>query len=564
MIYSYKMLEFAKQFRPLNLEHLEKQFTPTSDDSKHEYNPFQLNSFQYYQPVIKLLFDIREHNHNAIQLNHRYHMVDLTNVEDTHTGKQIEKPIFIKYSPLLDPIRYMIGRYDSESEDIRTLPSVDGCKFEKLNSTNNASYSDGFFCLLSSKLLELHDFKHSIDYYGSFSAVQKKFKMNIADDYEYLNNSNFFLDNVNKYFRINRHRVSSMTNQNSRDNREKLKITDTDETIPDALNLDEIAYDLNEVSLDALEEVYTHANGNKDDDEDEETDEDDETDDDEDDEETDDDDEDEDETTEDENEDETDDEDTDDEEGGVDTPAEIFAYIDNFPVQMICLEKCDGTLDDLFDDEEIDDETGASALFQVIMTLLAYQTAFNFTHNDLHTNNIMYVNTDIEFLYYKYNNVSYKVPTYGKIFKIIDFGRSIYKYKGKLFCSDSFATGGDAATQYNFEPYYNDKYPIIEPNYSFDLCRLGCSVFDFIIDGKPVTELQKTIYRWCLDDKKTSVLYKRNGAERYPDFKLYKMIAKTVHDHTPQNQLSFPFFSQFTTPIEAADYTNLDKIPSYA
>ena len=105
-------------------------------------------------------------------------MVDLKTIFDTQTGKQMEKPIFIKYSPLLDPIRYMIGRYDSESDDIRTLPSMDGCKFEKLNSTNNASYSDGFFCLLSSKLLELHDFKHSIDYYGSFSAVQKKFKMN--------------------------------------------------------------------------------------------------------------------------------------------------------------------------------------------------------------------------------------------------------------------------------------------------------------------------------------------------------------------------------------------------
>lgn len=580
MIYSYKMLEFAKEFHPLNLEHLEKQFTPTSDDLKHDYNPFQLNSFQYYQPVIKLLFDIREHNYNVIQLNHKHHMVDLTTVVDTLTGKQVNKPIFIKYSPLLDPIRYMIGRYDAESDDIRTLPSVDGCKFEKLNSTNNASYSDGFFCLLSSKLLELHDFKHSIDYYGSFSAVQKKFKMNIADDYEYLNNSNFFLDNVNKYFRINRHRVSSMMNQNSRDNREKLKITDADEMIPDALNLDDISYDLNEVSLDALEEVYTHETGNKDEDEetdeDEDTDEDDDDDDDEDDDEDDDDDDDEDdeddeEDEEDEDEDEDDDDDDDDDEGGVrgvDTPAEeetnIFAYIDNFPVQMICLEKCDGTLDDLFVDEEIDDETGASALFQVVMTLIAYQTAFNFTHNDLHTNNIMYVNTDVEFLYYKFNNVYYKVPTYGKIFKIIDFGRSIYKYKGKLFCSDSFATGGDAATQYNFEPYYNSKYPIIEPNYSFDLCRLGCSIFDFIIDGKPVTELQKTVYRWCLDDKKNSILYKRNGSERYPDFKLYKMIAKTVHDHTPQNQLSFPFFSQFATPVEVADYMNLDKIPSYA
>jgi hypothetical protein len=154
----------------------------------------------------------------------------------------------------------------------------------------------------------------------------------------------------------------------------------------------------------------------------------------------------------------------------------------------------------------------------------------------------------------------------GKIFKIIDFGRSIYKYKGKLFCSDSFATGGDAATQYTFEPYYNSKYPVIEPNYSFDLCRLGCSIHDFIIEDKPRDELQKTIHRWCLDDKKASVLYKKNGDERYPDFKLYKMIAKTVHAHTPQNQLAFPFFSQFKTAQipSGVDCMDIGNIPSYA
>ena len=233
---------------------------------------------------------------------------------------------------------------------------------------------------------------------------------------------------------------------------------------------------------------------------------------------------------------------------------------------MICLEKCDGTLDELFVKDEINEDTGASALFQVIMTMLAYQTAYKFTHNDLHTNNIMYVSTTEEFLYYKYNGICYKVPTYGRIFKIIDFGRSIYTYKGKTFCSDSFAPGGDAATQYNFEPYYNNKHPIIEPNYSFDLCRLGCSIHDFIIGDKPRDELQKTIHRWCQDDKKTSVLYKKNGEERYPDFKLYKMIAKTVHAHTPQNQLAFPFFSQFKTqqvPSGAA-CMDIGNITSYA
>jgi hypothetical protein len=232
-------------------------------------------------------------------------------------------------------------------------------------------------------------------------------------------------------------------------------------------------------------------------------------------------------------------------------PDNIYAYISNFPIQMICLEKCHGTLDELFDSGSIDDKRGASALFQVVMTLIAYQHAFRFTHNDLHTNNIMYVNTEKEFLYYKYKNQIYKVPTYGKIFKIIDFGRSIYSFQGKRFCSDSFGPGGDAATQYNCEPYLNDNKPRLEPNYSFDLCRLGTSIFDFLFDiddpqhDKNMTPLQTTILRWCTDDAGKNVLYKRNGEERYPNFKLYKMIARNVHQHTPQAQLDFPFFSQF-------------------
>lgn len=558
MEYSYKMLEPAKQFNSLNLEHLEEQFTPTSDDLKHGYNPFQLNSFQYYQPILKRIFDVSTQNYNSIQLNHRYHINDLMTVVDTDTCELLSKSIFIKYSPLLDPIRYMIGRYDTESTDIRTLPTVNGAKFDKLDDTNNASYVDGFFCLLSSKLMELHDFRHSIDYYGSFSAVQKKFKMNIADDYEYLNTSSYFLDNINKFFRINRHRVSSIGNYNSRDNRDKIKIMTEDDDIVSDMSL--VDLDIEVSVLGPLEEVYVQTKGNESPDEDTS------------DEDT------SDEDTGDDLSDDTseDDDDEDEEDEGEDDDSEdnisekpdssIFAYIDNFPVQMICLEKCEGTLDELFVSDEIDEATGASALFQIIMTLLAYQTAFKFTHNDLHTNNIMFVSTDVEFLYYKYNNIYYKVPTYGRIFKIIDFGRAIYTYDGKTFCSDSFAPGGDAATQYNFAPYYNKKHPIIEPNYSFDLCRLGCSIYDFIIDDKPRDELQKTIHRWCLDDKKSSVLYKKNGDERYPDFKLYKMIAKTVHDHTPQNQMAFPFFKQFKTsqiPSGAA-CMDIGSIPSYA
>jgi hypothetical protein len=243
---------------------------------------------------------------------------------------------------------------------------------------------------------------------------------------------------------------------------------------------------------------------------------------------------------------------------------EIYGYIDNFPVQMICLEKCVGTLDELFVKHLIDEKTGASALFQVIVSIYVYQRMFKFTHNDLHTNNIMWINTEREYLTYKILGKTYRVPTYGKIFKIIDFGRAIYKFQDKQFCSDSFSNGGDAATQYNFEPFFNSKKPRLEPNYSFDLSRLGTSIFDFLMDeNTPVSkmdELQKTIRRWCLDDNGKNVLYKKTGEERYPGFKLYKMIARTVHKHTPENQFEFPYFNQFETNIEKDDILmNVDE-----
>jgi hypothetical protein len=236
---------------------------------------------------------------------------------------------------------------------------------------------------------------------------------------------------------------------------------------------------------------------------------------------------------------------------------------------MICLEKCQGTIDELLSKGEIDDINGAGALFQIIMTLIAYQKAFHFTHNDLHTNNIVYIETEKKYLYYKFNGALYKVPTYGKIFKIIDFGRAIYRLNGKIYCSDSFDVGGDASTQYNCEPFFNENKPRLEPNYSFDLCRLGCSIYDFILDedyseDDETDELQRTIIRWCSDDNNKNVLYKKNGDERYPNFKLYKMIARSVNEHIPSEQLNDPYFSQFLCedekPLEIVD---IDSIPVF-
>ena len=174
-----------------------------------------------------------------------------------------------------------------------------------------------------------------------------------------------------------------------------------------------------------------------------------------------------------------------------------LAYIYNYPSQSICIEQCNGTLDSLFENEEMSSQQGICALLQVIMNLICYQKCFHLTHNDLHTNNIMYIETNEKYLYYKVNKEYYKVPTYGKIYKIIDFGRSIYKFNGKMFIGNCFGVNGDASTQYNCEPYMNEKKPRVDPNFSFDLCRLGCSIYDFIIDddenSEDFNDLQKVV-----------------------------------------------------------------------
>jgi hypothetical protein len=239
------------------------------------------------------------------------------------------------------------------------------------------------------------------------------------------------------------------------------------------------------------------------------------------------------------------------------------------------MENCENTFDDLIMNEELTHDEWFSALFQIIMILITYQKAFSFTHNDLHTNNVMYNSTDAKYLYYCYKKTYYKVPTYGRIFKMIDFGRAIYKFDGKLFCSDSYQPGGDASTQYNTEPYFNDKKPRLEPNYSFDLCRLACSIFDYIIDDlDEINDLEKCepivklIYEWCLDDNGINILYKNNGVERYPDFKLYKMIARCVHHHTPQAQLERDEFKVYATPKSNIPQNemviNIDNIPNFS
>jgi hypothetical protein len=580
----------------------------------------QLSNTQNYIPIYNRFFALSDTNFNCINLNNKWFIKNVKNkvkeqnnlfkclIKNIDTNEIKEKNIFIKLAPLIDPFKYLVGKYNVNDNKLFNLPNLisnENMCHPKLLDMNNSAYVDGFFVYLISSLKNIYGFQHGLEYYGSFLSIKNDFLLNIFDDLDYLNNSEFFIKNKNVLFDVDEYEHLI---EKDFDDLPKLKPIKIHNSNKNQLNLSFKSVNGNEfenifISEDKINQPYMNNHAtlfeldinnsvlindektttiksnstcssrtshtfseksqinedflNDDDDKDcnecngsndlwEDI------------------------ISNENSQDDSDDEEEEEEE-------EIFATIPKLPIQVICMENCEATFDSLIMDNELTNDEWFASLMQIIMNLLSYQNTFWFTHNDLHTNNIMYNKTNQKYITYRFNNNIYKVPTYGRIFKIIDFGRSIFKFKGKVFCSDSFKNGNDAAGQYNTEPYFNENKSRIEPNFSFDICRLACSIFDYVIDLEEVKNpkniindpLKKIIFEWCLDDNGTNVLYKNNGDERYPDFKLYKMISRYVHKHTPILQLERPEFKQFLVDnnLEKLEKNqdidiDIDKIPA--
>ena len=483
-----------------------------------------------------------------------------------------KRQCYKKFITLVDYVKFLIGKY--KSEEIQMLPSnetsVDSSEniFRTcIQCPHNYAYVDGFFYYMTSQLKK-HGFHHGIELYDSYICIKNNFEIDISDDFEYIGDSNFFNEKLNQLFHFKDEYISEIFKKESKLDpiqisedeieidfdiqedealelpMEELKILD----ITEPTEVDEIKIDTDEIN-----EMIQCKNVNNDDDnsdidysdEEEEQEDDWETD----------------ETEE--------SEEYDDDSsfhGSMEEELQkLILVINQIPTQVIAIEKCQNTFDSLLDGSDIKIEELESAIFQIIVILYIYQNIFKFTHNDLHTNNIMFITTDQEFITYKIKGQIYKIPSFGRLFKIIDFGRAIYTVNDKIVCSDSFSEIGMAHTQYNFEPFYNPNKPIITPNYSFDLCRLACSMLDFIIDDLDDLEkfkeipIYNLIISWIYDDNGLNILYKRNGEERYPDFKLYKMISRIVHNHIPEKQFEHDCFKKYLS-TETNVTMDLDQI----
>jgi len=173
-------------------------------DDVPEYNPFCISKQQNYNPIYNELFILSPSNYDKICLNSKYRIVDLTTVEDIITNEQFSKNVYVKYAPLLDPSNYMIGKYETTSPNLISLPTIENVNEinNKLTCYHNCAYIDNFFYYLSSQLLNNHSFCHGVDYYGSNLIMQDLFKVDITDELEYLQESKLFYSNENHIFKL--------------------------------------------------------------------------------------------------------------------------------------------------------------------------------------------------------------------------------------------------------------------------------------------------------------------------------------------------------------------------
>jgi hypothetical protein len=461
---------------------------------------------------------------------------------------------FCKITHILDANKMIQGDYPISQHPALPSPGKKSAKvYSKIHDPNNQAYVDGLACYLLSKLREAGHSPHFSLFYGAYLAIAKQYYYNITDDYPEIRFESWFWKRQKEgVFKL----IAFKGNT-------PLKPDDPliDSPEEDLLESDSSGSE----SSSSLSEFYSKHNQSEfsgsirsasittaSDDLDRSS-----------------------------NSDESDGSDESDEIG---EEYKFFAGMSDFPTMLMFLETNTDTMDSLLKDgnPEMDAEIGTQSwedrwtawLFQVIASLCQIQSLWGMTHNDLHSNNILWIKTDAEFLFYKTNDGrKWKVPTYGKLFRIIDFGRAIFTHNGTLCVSDDYLPENEAGTQYNFGPFYNPKEPRVYPNPSFDLCRLSVSIIEALFlenppadkedgviisseDGRvqreTVSELFNVLWSWLIDDDGRNVLWDTDQSERYPGFDLYCVIAQKVKGAVPREQLEKPLFTRFVceSPFE--------------
>ena len=93
-----------------------------------------ISNLQNYVPLYEKFFSLNSVNFNNINLNQKYYLNKINNEITKNTlnveirdnsDVLIEKEIFCKFSPLLDPLKFLTGKYDLSENYSIELPAFE-------------------------------------------------------------------------------------------------------------------------------------------------------------------------------------------------------------------------------------------------------------------------------------------------------------------------------------------------------------------------------------------------------------------------------------------------------
>ena len=556
------------------LQNLQNEPCRVHDISEDEMTTFSnYTHLQRYHPAIDL-FKISDsvYSHKNVELPSKYYIdswgsQDAPKIWNTvrKNGSELEPcQTFVKVIHLLNPIDMIKEKYTCPDHPL--IPQSENTwkkTLQKIHNHNNQAYVDTVANFVLSRFRELNLTPHCVYYYGAMTGISKSYQYNISNEYNTYRQCRWFWNGLKSH---NAH--LTVTSDIPEDLHEEItrcpfddsdiELEDYNIEISDTESVNSYTFDNIEENADNVNDIFEINNkifgklkldndvkdieGECEEGEGE---------------------------YEGEGEGDEGDEYSDDE-------LDICLEIPNTPVILIYQEAQEGVLDNLLEEELDGCERGSQKwearwiawLFQIIAALSFLQNALCFTHNDLHSNNILWRKTDNKFLFYRgKDGTVWRVPTFGKIFSIIDFGRSIFRLGKHLWVSDDHWPDQDAGEQYNFGPFFDHTQPKVPPNPSFDLCRLSVSLIDGLFDkvppkkkgkGVPImseedswkvyetsSPLYNLLWNWTVDKNGHTIYQNENGDEKYEGFDLYIRIAHDVTNSVPKDQIHKPIFQQF-------------------
>ena len=487
--------------------------------------PMEIDNLQSYYPTLHTLKKIPYSKWNTIILNKT--LIDVVDINEnigrisTKNEDTEEIPFFLKCTPILDTTSLIQGEY-IDNHISPWLPTKNHRQENtalKIQNPQNTAYIDSLCSIILGRLTEEDVCPHFGSVYGVYNGIVSEYNEDITQEYSAYKREDWFKNAISK-------------NKLILDiEKQELEKTDFEEIAIESMANDDD---------DLLSLSSTESN-----------------------------------------------------------EPNVSASYPRLPVQIVMMEKFEYTFDEIISNE-INDTLSilyepsivkrylrylrknltirkmTSWIFQICFALTYANDKYDFVHNDLHIQNIMGKKTDIEYLYYKVNEKIYKIPTYGYIMKIIDFGRATFTYNDNIYFGDVFEKKNEAGGQYTY-PYEDDTWSDISstssefdeyirhdrvtkkevnPSPCFDLSRFACSILEDYedkwndLDSFPLGQL---LYKWCTDDNDRNLL-ELNG------FGLYKHISRFVSHTNPRDQLSHEIFTEFL--INTNETCDIDKIYS--